>query len=146
MIVVNKELICLNLQQTLGLNIKKLCLQAYEGVLCGSCREGYGKGPSMTCETCPSWFILLLRLAAAAIQLIVTALLFIKGAKDYAKDVLSSGMLQRRQTLNAKSIKDYHRGESLDCIRQQPNPRLQDVDHAVSDPTDILKVCITEAC
>lgn len=94
----------------------------------------------MTCEKCPDWFALLPRLAAAAIQLIVTALLFMKGANDYAKEILTSGKLQKSQTLDLDSLKDYFRGESFDTIAEVQHRRMRCKREIMLDPTDILKV------
>lgn len=114
-------------------------IQAYTGVMCGSCSPGYGKSPSMTCEECPKWYILYPRLALAIIQMMITSLLFIKGANDYAKDTLSRGTLQRSQMINARSLEEYLHGHGMEeAFEENVNGLHQQ--RTLLDPTDILKV------
>lgn len=109
--------------------------QEYEGVLCGSCSPNYGRSPSTTCEKCLKWTVIAPRLGFAILQLFITALLFIKGANDYAREVLERGALQQLQELNVEDV-----GEEIHGALTQRDLHRRKKKKTLLDPTDILKV------
>lgn len=119
--------------------------KGYEGVLCGSCSGGhanarYGKNASLDCQQCEGGLLQVLYTMFYVATMMCLIASFMKGAKSYAKAVISKGSLPvsqtislwKREILNTNELDEESDGESL-----THSPLVED---GAMTPADILKV------